>query len=213
MSKGAAVAALALALALGTVACDHKTPAAPAPAGSAPAATAEPSASTSTSTGVSSGAKPTSSAQASARCHTGELKADLQIQPDHPGSAMVLLTNKGTRTCTLYGYLGYDGLRADNSALHLPTNRVAHPGAPIEVTLKPQTTAFSGLKWTWCDKVSPSCDSVATVVVTPPDETTQLTATVLGTDGKPLDREMLAVSRAGFTVGSLQPSNQGVVFG
>ena len=55
-----------------------------------------------------------------------------------------------------------------------------------------------------------SCKVLAGVVVTPPDETTQLTANVLGLDGKMLPQ--LLVSSAGFTEGSLQPSNEGVVF-
>ncbi|MFE0458242.1 DUF4232 domain-containing protein [Kitasatospora sp. NPDC058965] len=214
-SRGAAAAATVAALALGAVACNDETPAAPAPAGSA----ASPAPSGAGGPGAGGGpsatggaARPTASAQAGGRCRTAELTADIQIQPDHLSSAMVLLTNSGTRTCTVQGYLGYDGLQADNSPLRLATNRVAHPGAPVAVTLKPGTSAFSGLKWASCDKSSPTCHSVATVVVTPPDETTQLTARVLGTDGKPLTEEMLAVSAAGFTVGSLQPSNQGVVF-
>jgi hypothetical protein len=52
---------------------------------------------------------------------------------------------------------------------------------------------------------------LAGLVVTPPDETTQLTATVLGTDGKPVVQ--FPVAKAGFTVGTLQPSNQGVLLG
>ncbi|WP_181442405.1 DUF4232 domain-containing protein [Streptomyces tateyamensis] len=208
-SRGAAAAATVAVLALGAVACNDEAPAAPAPSSTA----GRPSAAGATGSARPTGsAEPTASAQAGGRCHTGELTVDIQIQPDLVDSAMVLLTNKGSRTCTVQGYLGYDGLEASDRPLKLATNRVAHPGAPVAVTLKPGTTAFSGLKWASCDKASPTCPSVATIVVTPPDETTRLTARVLGTDGKPLTEQMLAVSPAGFTVGSLQPSNQGVVF-
>ncbi|WP_157537954.1 DUF4232 domain-containing protein [Kitasatospora azatica] len=220
VSKGAAVAATTLVLALGAVACNDETPAGSAAgsaAGAGPTGAARPTSATTAGGGSQPTATATSSVSGasasavSARCHTNELRADIQLQPDHPGSAMVLLTNKGSRTCTVHGYLGYGGLLADNSPVVVATNRVAHPGAPVEVSLKPGTTAFSGLKWASCDKADPKCQVLAGVSVTPPDETTQLTATVLGIDGKPL-QQPLPVSPAGFTVGSLQPSNQGVVF-
>ncbi|MCQ4081336.1 DUF4232 domain-containing protein [Streptomyces sp. RB6PN25] len=123
---------------------------------------------------------------------------------------MVILTNKGSHTCTVDGYLGYGGLLADNSVVNVPTKREAYPGASVRTTLKPGTSAFSGLKWASCDKADASCKVLAGVQVTPPDETTQLTATVIGLNGKPVDQ--LPVSAPGFTVGSLQPSNEGVVF-
>ncbi|MFB7669542.1 DUF4232 domain-containing protein [Kitasatospora sp. NPDC056138] len=143
------------------------------------------------------------------RCHTGELRADVQLQPDRPGSAMVMLVNKGSRTCTVHGYLGYGGLLADNSRVDVATARVPYPGPPVQVVLKPGTTAFSGLSFSTCDKADPKCTVLAGLVVTPPDETTQLTAQVLGVDGQPVPQ--LPVSAAGLRVGSLQPSNQGVL--
>ncbi len=123
---------------------------------------------------------------------------------------MAILTHKGSRTCTVKGYLNYRGLLADNSAVAVPTKHEAHPGAPVHITLKPGTSAFSGLKWTSCDKADASCKVLAGVQVTPPEEAAHLTATVLGTDGKALPQ--LAVSSAGFIAGSLQPASQGVVF-
>ncbi|MCX4748669.1 DUF4232 domain-containing protein [Kitasatospora sp. NBC_01287] len=227
VGKAVAVAVGTLALALGAVACNDDVPstssanppgsrapaAAPpagAPAGAAPAASRSAVAGAASSRSVAPAAGGSAEPVSSTRCHTGELKADVQLQPDFPGTAMVMLTNKGTRTCTVYGYLGYGGLLADNSPVTLGTSRVAHPGPPVEATLKPGTTAFSGLKWASCDKGDVSCHVLAGVTITPPDETTQLTANVLDANGKPL--EQLTVSAAGFTVGSLQPSNQGVIF-
>lgn len=142
------------------------------------------------------------------RCHVADLKADIQVQKD--GSAMAVLTHKGSRTCTVNGYLNYRGLLADNSAVVVMTKHVAHPGAPVLVTLKPGTSAFSGLKWASCDKADASCRVLAGVQVTPPGDTAHLTATVIGTDGKA--QQQLTVSSAGFTAGSLQPASQGVVF-
>ncbi|MER5202425.1 DUF4232 domain-containing protein [Streptomyces sp. NPDC002825] len=132
--------------------------------------------------------------QAAGRCHTSELKADVKIQPDRPGSAMVMLVNKGTRTCTVFGYLGSGGLLADNSRVDMTTARVAQPWPPTQITLKPGTTAFSGLAWAPCGKPDASCRVLSGLVVTPPDETTQLTAAVLGADGKAVPQ--LTVSAA-----------------
>lgn len=214
-----AAALSALALALGAVGCGNSassgtatsatsgapsTTASGSTAGNASNASNAPSAGSGGSTGGTGG----SGSSASTRCRTDELKADVQLQKE--GSAMVVLTNKGSRTCTVYGYLGYGGLLADNSAVNLATKREAYPGAPVRSTLKPGTSAFSGLKWASCDKADASCRVLAGVRVTPPDETTQLTATVIGLDGNPV--QQLPVSAAGFTVGSLQPSNEGVVF-
>ncbi|WP_371500591.1 DUF4232 domain-containing protein [Kitasatospora sp. NBC_00374] len=169
--------------------------------------------------GATAGTGPTRSAGSSTspsakpsdsdRCHTADLRADVQLQPDHPGSAMLLLVNKGTRTCTVYGYAGLGGLLADNSPVVLATTRVPQPGPPTQVTLKPGTTAFAGLAWASCSKSDPECKVLAGLSLTPPDETTQVTAAVLGTDGKQVNA--LAVSKAGVRVGSLQPSNQGVL--
>lgn len=229
MRKAMAIAVTTIALGLGAVACNDEVPATSAanPAASVTPASAVPGAShtpvpggassagagakTSAKPGAPAGtAKPT--ADASSRCHTGDVTVEVQLQPTSilPNSAMVMVTNKSSRTCTVYGYLGYGGLRADNSAMVLKTSRVAYPGAPMASTLKPGNSAFAGLKWASCDKADPNCNVLAGLTVTPPDETTQVTASVLGDDGKPVDQ--LLVSAAGFTVGSLQPSHEGVDF-
>ncbi|MEV6209858.1 DUF4232 domain-containing protein [Kitasatospora sp. NPDC051914] len=218
-ARAAAATAAVLALALGAVACNDDTTAAgsgaaPTAAGttaSSPAADGGAATAGTAGPGSAATGKGTAPAQnASERCRTGELKADVQIQ-EGGGRAMVMLVNKGSRTCTVKGYLGYGGLLADNSRVDTATHRVAQPGPPVSVTLKPGTTAFSGLSWKSCDKADTTCTVLAGLVVTPPDETTQLTAAVLGTDGKPVVQ--FPVAEAGFTVGTLQPSNQGVLLG
>ncbi|MEV6212939.1 DUF4232 domain-containing protein [Kitasatospora sp. NPDC051914] len=219
LSRLTLAAVTTVALGLGAVAC---TGADTDPAPSKTAAGAATAAGTASGggTGGAAGASPARSSaapvpattggnQAASRCHTSELKADVQIQPDHPGSAMVMLVNKGTRSCTVFGYLGFGGLLADNSRLDVTTARVAQPGPPTQITLKPGTTAFSGLTWAPCDKSDTNCRVLSGLVVTPPDETTQLTATVLGTDGKTVPQ--LTVSATGLKTGTLQPSNQGVL--
>jgi hypothetical protein len=216
-----AVAATVLALGLGAVACNDdasstsasSTSAAP-PAGSGGAgASAKPTTPGGSGSSVTPAAPASHGGKAADRCHTADLKADIQMQPlpDAP-TAMVMLTNKSSRTCTVYGYLGYGGRLSDgNSTVVTGSSRVAHPGQPVEVSLKPGVSAFSGLKWSTCDKAEPTCKVLDAITITPPDETTQLTADLIGIDGKPV-HQVLTVSAAGFTVGSLQPISQGVVF-
>ncbi|MGW4894889.1 DUF4232 domain-containing protein [Kitasatospora sp. NPDC004240] len=158
----------------------------------------------------SPGTTSTSSASAAAngRCRAADLGATVQIQ--QTGSAMVILTNKGRTDCTVTGYPGLGGRLADNRDARTPVKREPHPGPPARFTLKPGTSGYAGLKWASCAKSDASCAVLTTVQLTPPDETSPLTAQLLGTDGKPVAQ--LPVSAAGFTAGSFQPSNQGVLF-
>ncbi|GAB7184991.1 hypothetical protein ATKI12_4822 [Kitasatospora sp. Ki12] len=207
----AAAAVTALAAAVLLTACDDDAGAGAQPAPTVTVTGAGSVQPTSAGKGTVPVATPTGpmvGQSAGARCTADELTATVQLQ--EAGSAMVMVTNKGSRSCTLFGYPGYGGLRPDNSADTLAVKREPHPGPPMAITLKPRTTAFSGLKWSSCDKADPTCHVITGLRLTPPDETKQLTAEVLGLDGKPVVQ--LPVSAQGLTTGSLQPSNQGVVF-
>lgn len=165
-----------------------------------------------TNGGVTFSASPaatrTSSATPGTRCRAADLTAAVQVQA--AGSALVTLTNKGRNECTVNGYPVLGGRLADNSEARTPLRKEPHPGAPTRITLKPNTTGFAGLAWKPCAKSEPNCTVLATLVVTPPDESAPLVAQVTGLDGKPVAQ--LPVSAAGFTVGSLQPASQGVLF-
>jgi hypothetical protein len=227
--KAAAVAASTVALALGAVACNDDT----SSTGSNPPATAAPSAShtgaaggsggsgSGGSTGGSGTAKPTPKQSQSGsakpvasgnRCRTDELKAYIQLEPPlgNTNSALLKLANVGNRSCDLSGYAGLGGLLADNSRLSLNTNRVPFPFPPTDTnTIKPGDNAFAGIKWNPCDKADTTCHVLGGLLVTPPDQTTQLTAEITGEDNKPL--QQLTVSAAGITIGTLQPT-VGVLF-
>ncbi|WP_316527729.1 DUF4232 domain-containing protein [Kitasatospora brasiliensis] len=145
---------------------------------------------------------------AGSRCKSDEISATVQLKG--AGSALLTIKNKSNHNCTLYGYAGFGGLRADNSADALTANRDAHPGPATLVTLKPDKAGYAGLKWSACDKSDASCHVLTGLQVTAPDETTPVTAEVLGTDGKPVSQ--LLVSAAGLTTGTLQKSNDKVLF-
>ncbi|MFE9427949.1 DUF4232 domain-containing protein [Kitasatospora sp. NPDC006697] len=213
IGKAVAVAATTVALAMGAVACnddDGSTGAANPPAAShsaAASALAKPTAQP--GQGGSGTAKPAANGN---RCRTDELKAEIQIEPPigNNSSALLKLANVGNRTCDLTGYAGLGGLLADNSQLSLDTNRVPFPFPPTTQNLiKPGDNAFAGLKWAPCDKGDETCHVLAGLVVTPPDQTTQLTADLKGLDNRQVIQ--LTVSKAGITIGTLQPT-VGVLF-
>jgi hypothetical protein len=147
--------------------------------------------------------------KAAPRCRATHLKADINMQDAE--SALVALTNKGNRTCTVNGYLSYSGLGADNKPINVSTRRVPYPGPPMLTNIKPGETAFSGLKWTTCNKADVKCKVLFGVTVTLPEDKARITATVFGADGKPAEDAALNVGADGFTTGSIQPSNQSVL--
>ncbi|MEU3574037.1 DUF4232 domain-containing protein [Kitasatospora sp. NPDC036755] len=151
---------------------------------------------------------PMAAQAAGSRCKSDDITATVQVKG--AGSAMLTIKNKSDHNCTLYGYPGFAGLKADNSPDVLTANRDAHPGPAVLVTLKPGKSGYAGLKWSSCDKADTSCHVLAGLQVTAPDETAPVTAEVLGTDGKP--SAQLLVSAAGLTTGTLQPNSEKVLF-
>jgi hypothetical protein len=232
ITKAAAVAASTVALALGAVACNDDgssnsgNPPATAAVSAAPGGAHSPSTSGGSGNGTGSGNGSGSSGGSSAgggtakpvpaadRCRTDELKASLQFEPPigNMTSALLKLSNVGKRTCEVTGYPGLGGLRADNSQIDLKTTRVPFPFPPTSqysTVLKPGANAFAGLKWSPCDKGDASCQVVTGMVVTPPDQTTQVNADISGLENKPVDQ--FTISPQGITVGTLQPT-VGVLF-
>ncbi|MFJ6623469.1 DUF4232 domain-containing protein [Kitasatospora sp. NPDC091335] len=160
-------------------------------------------------TGAGVPADPMAGQAAGSRCKGDEISATVQVKG--VGSAMVTIRNTSGRNCTLYGYPGFGGLRADNSADPLAAGREAHPGPPVLVTLKPGKSGYAGLRWSACEKSDTGCHVLTGLQVTAPDETAPVTAEVLGTDGRPVGE--LLVSAAGLTTGTLQPNGEKVLFG
>jgi Domain of unknown function (DUF4232) len=114
-----------------------------------------------------------------AQCHTADLSG--QLKPGSPGAgqryATVVLTNTSGHTCTIGGYGGLGLLGAPREGVPTDLRRVASP-APTTVTLAPGGSARSLLHWTVIaavDEPGATCEPTpATVVVTPPNQTTAL---------------------------------------
>ncbi len=148
----------------------------PSPAGSTDPASAAPS--PSTSDGVQPSTPPPSSgADRTPRCHTSDLSAGFFGGQGHAGSwSMGLrLTNISTHTCHFYGFPGL--LLIDDTGRPLATT-VSWIGPKATVTVAPGDSGYAdltGYNAQAVGEVGAPCDPPATaLLITPPDETTQL---------------------------------------
>lgn len=115
---------------------------------------------------------------AAPRCHTGDLALRLTGGGGGAGQRYtgLVLTNTASHPCTLYGYVGVGMTGPDGP---VSTRLIRDGGASRHITVRPGGSAASSLHWTAvpADDEKPSCaPKPTTIEVTPPDETTQLTA-------------------------------------
>lgn len=116
------------------------------------------------------------------RCHTDGLSLSAAGQPNGGAGNFVQefgLTNRGGAACTFFGYVGMALIDAGGNVL--PTRVVRDTGSRFPFAQRAQYRVQPGATapfWVhWEDVVvasQPGCTSSAGVVVTPPDETTQL---------------------------------------
>jgi uncharacterized protein DUF4232 len=166
-----------------------------APSVTPPTSAAPTSAATSTGTSETGPTAPASSegsAPATDRCHTGEFTAAFGPEDAGAGNrnASVVLTNKGGRTCTVFGYGGLQPLDAAGKPITtLTLTRVNPPPALLRVA--PGGKVYKGIHWAVIARTGQKCVSPVSAQVTPPDETDHITlkwpfGTVCGTiDGRP----------------------------
>jgi hypothetical protein len=161
----------------------------------APTSAAPTGADTTPATGTTPAAPTGSegSAPATDRCHTGEFTA--VFGPVDAGAsnrnAAVILTNRGGRTCTVFGYGGLQPLDAAAKPITTLTLTRVTPPAPALLRVAPGGKVYKDLHWTVIPGPGEKCSSPASAQVTPPDETDHITlkwpyGTVCGTiDGRP----------------------------
>jgi hypothetical protein len=115
------------------------------------------------------------------RCHTADLRAALHQLDSAAGQryAALVLTNRSTRACRVYGYGGVQLL--DAARRPVPTMQVRDPLAPPRlVLLRPGASAYSRLHWTVVlstgdNQTGPCQPNPSYLLVTPPDETQPIT--------------------------------------
>ncbi|RKE23025.1 DUF4232 domain-containing protein [Streptomyces sp. TLI_171] len=186
----AATAALVAALGLTLTACDDDT-AAPAAttAAAAPAASgtgAPPAAPSTSATGSSTGGNSGSGSNSGSRkCTAADLKAAVTHgaqSTDAQGVEEIELTNRGSATCTMKGYPGLD-LVSGTQTWNLPRYQ---PAQADTVTLKPGGKAYVAIDYLPYMNDGTDEFKVSKIVLTPPDDTTQLTVSWVGAN--PMDQ-------------------------
>lgn len=112
------------------------------------------------------------------RCHTGDLSVRLTRAGAGAGQRYtgVVLTNTSSHKCTLLGYVGVGFTSPDGP---VPTTLTRDSGPRPRITVPPGESAATTLHWSAIpagDETDGCKPKPTTILVTPPDETTQLTA-------------------------------------
>ncbi|WP_073952058.1 DUF4232 domain-containing protein [Streptomyces kebangsaanensis] len=128
-----------------------------------------------TTTGSARGTGGARTTATSTRCHTSELRAS--VGRDDPGAGQenfpVVLTNTSGRTCTVRGYPG--AAFVDAAGRQLGPDPKRSPGTPTAVTLRPGSSAWTGLTFSNPGVSGARTATPAALIVTPPDERDHLT--------------------------------------
>lgn len=144
-------------------------------------------------------------------CRTSDLDAVVTWQPQGDSArthrGLVTLTNKTSKTCTVDGWAAISLVNAADEVAPVKTSRVNQPGKPVRSTLKPGRSAWAGIKWTACDKADNSCAAGNTLRFNLEASTD---GDVAQLEGFP-DPAKSDITMKSLQIGSLQPSNQGVV--
>ncbi|MEV4702236.1 DUF4232 domain-containing protein [Actinoplanes sp. NPDC049316] len=144
-------------------------------------------------------------------CRTRDLTAVVTWQPQgdttHTHRGLVTLSNKKKNSCTVDGWAAISLVNAADEVVPVTTSQVNQPGKPVKITLKPGASAWAGIKWTACDKGDSSCGAGNTLRFNLEASTDGDVADLEGFP-KPEDSD---ITMKRLQIGSLQPSNQGVV--
>jgi hypothetical protein len=124
---------------------------------------------------------PTTVKSGSGRCHTSELAVTTGPVGAAAGniSASFVLTNTSKAACTLFGYPGFSLLDSQGQRMIGDVHRGASPVFPAinptRVVLAPRKSASFSVGYSDVPTGNDPCRTSVSALITPPDETTQLT--------------------------------------
>ena len=206
--RPAAAAAGLLSIALLLAGCGGGEPPPTAPSASqAPTGTTTaPEPAGGGSTGGSTDTTEAAAGGTAAACAPADVSADLTLQPGGT-RGLLAVTNTSGSACQVSGSPGVRLLNPAAEPVPLRVSKVDQPGPAEPVVLEPGRTAFGGLKWTGREKSSASCGAGNAIEVELPGASAW---TGVELQGFPAP-EKVAITMRSIQVGTLQPSNQGVV--
>lgn len=180
--RGLLVTAALVLPVLGACGARQNAASEPPPTTSSPATTTTTTATTTTTTPPPSpNGNETSPPDQDNRCTAGMLSGSVQPMDSAAGNRDVTLVvrNKSTETCTLWGYGGLELLSATKEPIPTAAERNLDP-APTLVTLAPEATAGKILHWSVVaagdePATGPCQPRTAAINVLPPDETEAFT--------------------------------------
>jgi hypothetical protein len=108
-------------------------------------------------------------------CAASQLGARLATRPSTPGRERVLLvlSNRGTSSCGMFGFVGLEMLAPDGSALTTDLQRSVSSRAATEVVVPPAGEAAALLTWVTF-RADEACVAPAGAEITPPNDTAAL---------------------------------------
>ncbi|MEV6346969.1 DUF4232 domain-containing protein [Actinoplanes sp. NPDC051851] len=202
----------ALILLTGLTGCSAASSSSAAPGATASAAAPATTAGAESASAPAAAATKTTKATAATKagaCRSEGVKTSVELQEAEGTTqrAMVIVTNSGKSNCTLDGWVAISLVNAADEVVDVPTSRVKEPGPAEPITLKPGTSAFAGIKWTSCDKGDDTCGVGNTLRYNLEASTDGPVAELSGFPNP----ESSAITMTSLKIGTLQPSNQGVV--
>ncbi|MEV6600912.1 protein kinase [Actinoplanes sp. NPDC051346] len=145
-------------------------------------------------------------------CRNSDIALSISAQGDNPGApgtqkAIVAVANKSATACRVDGRAFITLYNAANEPVAVPTEVVDEPGPVVAMVIRPERTAFQGMKWQACDRGDTDCPVGNTLVGSLSRSSEGVAATL---EGFPSPLQSNITMRT-LQLGTLQGSTTGVV--
>jgi hypothetical protein len=144
-------------------------------------------------------------------CTNDDVSVDVTAQDERTSGmtrmALVTVTNTSSSTCRVEGRAAVSLVNAADEVVDVPVKNVNQPGKATPILLRKGTTAWQGIKWTACDKGDETCGVGNSLRFNLQASTDGPHAKLVGFPAA----EGSDITMASLQIGTLQPSNQGVV--
>lgn len=144
-------------------------------------------------------------------CLTGDVEATITTEPAEGAeqTALVTVTNTGTGTCVVDGWLSITLVNAGNQPVPVATVRLDQPGPATEIPLAEGRSAYAGIKWVSCTRGEQDCAAGTGLRYDLALSTSIGPAAVL--DGFPrTKKQRSSITMRSLQIGTLQPAEAGV---